>query len=191
MHQVYASSTRMELEAIRRGLYWLSVHQPPTSVVIFATDSMAVLSRLTNSEVPDNWWLATDYLYGNRIIWMYVSGHAGVSVSVKADALAAAASAPSSPDFYYTVIRLLGRFYNKSAVTSEAAYHSEGTRIIELGGTFALCRKSRYKGPSRTRKNRLLTGNVGTVTLNEVLCTLSYGIADLREAASVKTPIPH
>ena len=191
MHQVYVSSTRMELEAIRRGLHWLSVHQPPTSAVIFATDSMAVLSRLSNFEVPDNWWSAAEYLHGKRTVWMYVPGHAGVSVNVKADALAAAASVPSPLDLYHTDIRLLGHFYNKSAVTSEAACYSEGTRITELGGTFGLCRKSRYKGPSRTRKNHLLTGNIGTVTLNEVLRTLSCGIADLREAASVKTPISH
>ena len=75
---------------------------------------------------------------------MYVPGHAGVSVNVKADALAAAAaSAPSPLDLYHTDIRLLGHFYNKSTVTSEAACYSEGTRMTELGGTFGLCRKSR------------------------------------------------
>ena len=82
---------------------------------------------------------------------MYDPGHAGVSVNVKADALAAAPSAPSPLDRYHTDIRLLGHFYNKSAVTSEAACYSEGTRITGLGGTFGICRKSRYKGPSHTR----------------------------------------
>ena len=89
---------------------------------------MAVLSRLSNFEVPDNWWSAAEYLHGKRTVWIYVPGHAGVSVNVKADALAAVASAPSPLDLYHTDIRLLGHFYNKSAVTSEAACYSEGTQ---------------------------------------------------------------
>ena len=137
-----------------------------------------------------NWESVAEYLHDKTTVWMYVPGHAGVLVNVRADTLAATSSAASPLDLYNTDIRLLGRFHNKSAVTSDAACLSEVIRVAELGGTYGLCRKSRYKGPSRVWKNHLLTGNIGTATLSEVLCTLSYGIADLRETASVMTPIP-
>ena len=63
--------------------------------------------------------------------------------------------------------------------------------ILNLKAPLSFAEKSRYKGPSRTRKNRLPTGNLGTVTLNAVLRTLSYGMVDLREAACIhEDPIP-
>ena len=50
-HQVYTSSTRMELEAIRRALPAAQgINSPAT--LIFATDSMAILNRIRSGQLP-------------------------------------------------------------------------------------------------------------------------------------------
>ena len=54
-HHIYASSTRMEFEAIKRALMWLTETDIPLSTVVFATDSTAVLSRIRGGDLPDGW----------------------------------------------------------------------------------------------------------------------------------------
>ena len=54
-HNTYTSSTRMELEAIRRALQSLCGLNDYLKSVIFATDSMAVLTRIQSGCLPDSW----------------------------------------------------------------------------------------------------------------------------------------
>ena len=59
---LYTSSTRMELEAVKQALGWLAQESPDVRVVVFATDSMAILQKIKNGWLPDGWREVEPYL---------------------------------------------------------------------------------------------------------------------------------
>ncbi len=54
-HIVHTSSTRMELEAIKKALLWLKETPPNCSSIIIAMDSIVVLTRIRNGWLLDGW----------------------------------------------------------------------------------------------------------------------------------------
>ena len=92
-HNIVTSSTRMEVKAVRQALSWLITHEPKAESVILTTDSQALLSRIKSGWLPDGWVPPpSEALVMSRIVWVYVPGHAGVTINEEADRLAAAAT---------------------------------------------------------------------------------------------------
>ena len=79
---LYTSSTRMELEAVKQALGWLAQESPDVRVVVFATDSMAILQKIKNGWLPGGWREVEPYLNDKSPTFTYVPGHAGVQFNV-------------------------------------------------------------------------------------------------------------
>ena len=79
----FTSSTRMELGVIQRALHQLSQLAVDQQMVIFATDSMTVLSKIQAGYLPSK-WLDFRVLHPSlRVVWTYVLGMQGwPSISV-------------------------------------------------------------------------------------------------------------
>ena len=54
-HQVFTSSTRMELEAIRNALKAIKDMKAPPTIIV-ATDSMAILCKIQSGYLPGEWF---------------------------------------------------------------------------------------------------------------------------------------
>ena len=168
-HNLYTSSTRMEVEAVRRALQWLARDHPEDGQVIVATDSMALLSKVQSGWMPDGWIHPSEAPVMGRITWVYVPGHSGVVVNEEADRLAATAGEYSQLSLYHSDVNLLGRHTAQENVCYQLRDSSEGCRLLEAGIKFGKSSKSRYHGPDRCRHNQLMTGNVSTSTLHLLL----------------------
>jgi len=89
--QVFTSSTRMELEAVRNALKAVKdMIAPPT--IIVATDSMAILCKIQSGYLPGEWFVLRDDHPTTEVIWVFVSGHSGVTCNETADMLASSCS---------------------------------------------------------------------------------------------------
>ncbi len=168
-HSIYTSSTRMEVEAVRRALNWLYQNHPDGDSAIIATDSMALLSRVQSGWVPDGWKPARKAPIMGKITWMYVPGHAGVVINEKADQLAAACTTPSPLSMYHPDVQLLGNHLLVKATTKALANSSEGCRLLEKNTRYGSADSSRRKGPDRCQRNQISTGNISRSTLQLLL----------------------
>ena len=168
-HSIYTSSTRMEVEAAKRALQWISKNHPEARSIIIATDSMALLSRIQAGWVPDGWTDPQDIPAMGSIIWVYVPGHAGVGINVEADRLAAASTQRMPLQLYSTDINLLATWQNQQATKTLLKNSMEGGRLIEKDIKYGTAATSRRKGPKRCLHNQVLTGNISLTTLHRLL----------------------
>ena len=168
-HNVYTSSTRMEVEAVHRALQWLARDHPEDGPVIVATDSMALLSKIQSGWMPDGWIHPSEAPVMGRITWVYVPGHSGVIVNEEADRLAATAGEYTQLNLYQSDVKLLGRYKAQESVHNLLQDSSEGCRLLEADVKFGIASTSRYHGPDRCRHNQRMTGNVSTSTLHLLL----------------------
>ena len=109
----------------------------------------------------------------HRIVWVYVPGHAGVTINEVADRLAAAATETSPLHLYHSDIQLLGQHQTKASTTALLRDSSEGVRLLGSGTSYAKSARSRKKGRDRCQSNQLLVGNISTATLRFRLRALS------------------
>ena len=109
----------------------------------------------------------------SRIVWVYVPGHAGVTINEEADRLAAAATDTSPLSLYHFDIQLIGQHHAKARMTALLQESSKGIRLLSSDTSYAKSSRSRKKGPDRCWSNQLLTGNISTATLRFRLLTLS------------------
>ena len=71
----------MDFEAIQRALDRLAETELGYNTIIFATDSMTVLSGLQSGQFPANWMRFRAVHPTVPVIWTYVPGHAGVRIN--------------------------------------------------------------------------------------------------------------
>ena len=166
---LYTSSTRMELEAVRQALGWLVQESLDVKIIVFATDSMAVLQKIKKGWLPDGWREAELYLSDKSPTFTYVPGHAGVKYNEKADQLAAAAEPTDKLSLFPQDIILLCQYSARQGINESLRHSDEGDRLLHLGIPFANSRDSHHKGPDRCHRNQLLTGNIAPTTLNLLL----------------------
>ena len=121
---LYTSSTRMELEAVKQALGWLTQESPDVATVAFATDSMAVLQRIQSGWLPDGWREVAPYLQDKSPTFVYVPDHVDVKYNEKADKLAAAAEPTDQLLLFSQDIVLLCQQTVRQGI-SEALLHSD------------------------------------------------------------------
>ena len=168
-HNIYTSSTRMEVEAVNRALQWLAREHPDDGPVIVATDSMALLSKIQSGWIPVGWIHPSEAPIMGKITWVYVPGHSGVLVNEEADRLAATACEYTPLGLYHSDIKLLGRNKAQESVSNLLVDSSEGCRLREAGVKYGTASTSHHKGPDRCRHNQLITGNISQSTLHLLL----------------------
>ena len=168
-HNIYTSSTRMEVEAVNRALQWLAREHPDDGPVIVATDSMALLSKIQSGWIPVGWIHPSEAPIMGKITWVYVPGHSGVLVNEEADRLAATACEYTPLGLYHSDIKLLGRYKAQESVSNLLVDSSEGCRLREAGVKYGTASTSHHKGPDRCRHNQLITGNISQSTLHLLL----------------------
>ena len=92
-HQVFTSSTRMELEAIRNALEAVKDMKAPPTIIV-ATDSMAILCKIQSGFLPGEWFDLRDAHPTIKVICVFVPGHSGVTCNETADTLASTCFTP-------------------------------------------------------------------------------------------------
>jgi len=106
-HQVFTSSTRMELEAIRNA--WKAVKDMKApSTIIAATDSMANLCKIQSGYLPGQWFDLRDAHPTIKVIWVFVPGHSGVTYNETVDMLASSCSNFIPLDLFPSDLKLMG-----------------------------------------------------------------------------------
>ena len=168
-HIAYCSSTRMELETIRRALGSLASDPEAWSKVIFATDSMAVLSRIQAGHLPDGWLAFREAHPACKVTWMYVPGHAGVKCNEVADHLASSCHETTVLELYPADVKLQGTEAWKQELSVAVLQHEEGCRLKSLDIPLGSSSQSHKSGQMRRVNNQLNTGNITAVTLQLLL----------------------
>ena len=165
----YVSSTRMEMEALRQALLWLSRDRPEAGKVVFGTDSMAVLQRIQCGWLPDGWSEASDYLCDKLPSFVYLPGHAGVRYNERADELAGRAEPDNSMRLYHQDVSLMCERDSLLRLKRQVLEYDEGQRLIDCAIPFGSSKNSRFKGPTRCHHNQISTGNISKGTLHLLL----------------------
>ena len=155
----------MELEAITQALGWVQAQTPENKVIIIATDSRAVLSKIEAGYAPRGWIEAEDALAGKQVIWCYVPGHAGVLLNEHADKLAAQAEPQGHLECYSQDIVCLSRYRHRKTSTDSITDSSEGLRLIEANVPYGASRSSALTGRERCIANQHQKGNTTKANL--------------------------
>ena len=77
-HQVFTSSTRMELEAVKNDLKAVKDMKVPPTIIV-AADSMVILCKIQSRYLPGAWFDLRDAHPTIKVIWVFVPGHSGVT----------------------------------------------------------------------------------------------------------------
>ena len=91
-HRVTSYSLTMEVEAVTHAIQWLtSQSDAHITYAIILTDSMSLLQMVKSGMGCPYWHTAKHSLRLQRLLWIYSSGHAGVSGNERVDRLASTA----------------------------------------------------------------------------------------------------
>jgi len=112
VHQVFTSSTRMVLEAVRNALKAVKdMKAPPTIIVV--TDSMAILCKIQSGYLPGEWFAHRDAHPTIEVIWVFVPGHFGVTCNETADMFASSCSSFTQLDLFPSDLKVMGTSHGK------------------------------------------------------------------------------
>ena len=114
-HQVFTSSTRMELEAVRNALKAVKDMKAPPTIIV-AMDSVAILCKIQSGYPPGEWFDFRDAHPTTKVIWVFVPGHSGVTCNETPDMLAWSCSNFTPLDLFPSNLKLMGtKFMERSA----------------------------------------------------------------------------
>lgn len=161
----------MEVMAVTKAMSWLETQN--ATHACFLSDSMSMLRKIQTGWIREQWLQSVIRSGLQRVTFIFVPGHAGVSGNERADRLASCAPIASGRAMDRADILNAIREKGRTEDSQNDEDSTSVSRLLELGVKCGAARLERHTGHMRQLINQHRTGTVSRHVLANILKGMS------------------